>query len=93
MNRKAATNASHDATTGNRAVHQRANWNGVPIASTRIFHPFEFWVHDQANAGAGVVDDLIDARMAAHKTVKPAAVIPGWLRDLAMMVFRQVRGP
>jgi hypothetical protein len=96
MNRKAASNVSHDATTGNDAIDQRANWQGVPIASTRIFNPYEYWPqnsHNPAQTESAAGDEITDAPVIASQPVKPTALMPGWLRDLAMVVVRQVRGP
>lgn len=74
-------------------IDQRGNWEGVPIASTRIFHPFEYWAHDSTKVVSGLFDGATDAHVVEDKRFKQPAIIPGWLFELAMVVFRQIRGP
>jgi hypothetical protein len=65
----------------------------VSIASTRIFHPFEYWAHDSTKVVSGLLSGATDARMVEDKGFKQLTIMPGWLCELAMVVFRQIRGP
>jgi hypothetical protein len=74
-------------------IDQRANWEGVSIASTRIFHPFEYWAHDSTKVVSSLLDGATDARVVEDRSFKQWTIMPGWLCELAMVVFRQIRGP
>jgi hypothetical protein len=70
-----------------------ANWEGTPVATTRIFHPFEYWVHEKADIEYGFADGSTDSRTIKDGRFTQPVVALGWLRDWAMGLFRQVRGP
>jgi hypothetical protein len=72
---------------------QCANWNGAPVAWTRLLHPFEYWRYETAAIDCRFEDRPTVPSMIKHSHFKPQAIAFGRLRDWAVTLFRQVRGP
>lgn len=72
---------------------QCPNWNGTPVARTRLLHPFEYWRYETAAVDCRFEGGPTVPSMIRHSHVKPQAIAFGRLRDWAMTLFRQVRGP
>ena len=110
MNKKPSTCALHNESTQTTyptrhpveskvvddILDQCVNWQGTPVAWTRIFHPFEYWPHETAAVECGNEDPSTDSRR--DHTIKDGrftqpVIALGWLHDWAMRLFHQVRGP
>lgn len=110
MYKETSTGALHSRTiptiyptrrpTGSRVedgIHDRyATGQAMPLARTRIFHPFEYWVQEKAGIQYGLDTPSTGScpdRASRDGRFTRLVIALGWLHAWATRLFHLVRGP
>jgi len=110
MNKKASTRALHvqpvqtiyptrhpTESKIDEDIHDRyATGQTMPVARTRIFHPFEYWVRESTgtqHAAEDVQTDSHHGRAIQGRRFTRPVIVLAWLHDCATRLFHLARGP
>jgi hypothetical protein len=68
----------------------------MTVARTRIFYPFEYWMHESSGLQGGLEESSTGSRPGRaieSRSFKRPVILAGWLQGWAMHLFRRVRSP